>query len=101
MPGWGFGYLSGVLIDSERAGPPAHAGTLSWGGVYGHSWFLDPVAGLSVVGLTNTALERLHGLIPSRGSGGYLRLPRCQLFYVSDHTNGAVRLRWTRKDQDG
>src|SRR4029453_17393429 len=36
MPGWGFGYLSGVLIDSERAGSPAHAGTLSWGGVYGH-----------------------------------------------------------------
>jgi CubicO group peptidase (beta-lactamase class C family) len=65
MPGWGFGYLSGVLIDSERAGSPAHAGTLSWGGVYGHSWFLDPVAGLSVVGLTNTALEGCMGSFPA------------------------------------
>lgn len=63
-PGWGFGFLSGVLADAERAGSPAHAGTLSWGGVYGHSWFFDPVAQLSVVSLTNTALEGCTGSFP-------------------------------------
>src|SRR5215204_6337520 len=63
-PGWGFGYLSGVLVDPERAESPASAGTLSWGGVYGHSWFQDPVAELSVVGLTNTAVEGCMGSFP-------------------------------------
>jgi CubicO group peptidase (beta-lactamase class C family) len=63
-PGWGFGLFSGVLTDAERAGVQAHAGTLSWGGVYGHSWFQDPVAELSVVGLTNTALEGCIGSFP-------------------------------------
>lgn len=64
-PGWGFGFLSGVLIDGKRAGAPAAAGTLSWGGVYGHSWFQDPVAELSVAGLTNTALEGCMGSFPA------------------------------------
>jgi CubicO group peptidase (beta-lactamase class C family) len=63
-PGWGFGFLSAVLTDPERARSPAHAGTLSWGGVYGHSWFCDPAAELSVVGLTNTALEGCMGSFP-------------------------------------
>ena len=64
-PGWGFGFLSGVVIDPARAGSPAAAGMLSWGGVYGNSWFLDPVAGLSVVALTNTALEGCMGAFPT------------------------------------
>ena len=64
-PGWGFGYLSAVLIDPERAGSPGHTGMLSWGGVYGHSWFHDPAAELSVVGLTNTALEGCMGSFPA------------------------------------
>ncbi len=64
-PGWGFGFLSGVLTDAGRAGSPAQEGTLSWGGVYGHSWFQDPEVGLSVVGLTNTALEGCTGSFPA------------------------------------
>jgi CubicO group peptidase (beta-lactamase class C family) len=64
-PGWGFGFLSAVLTDADRAGSPAHVGTLSWGGVYGHSWFHDPAAELSVVGLTNTALEGCMGSFPA------------------------------------
>ena len=56
-PGWGFGFLSGVLVDPERARWPSHTGTLRWGGVWGNSWFIDPVAGVSVVSLSNTALE--------------------------------------------
>ena len=39
------------------SGSPSSAGTLSWGGVYGHTWFLDRAAALSMVSLTNTALE--------------------------------------------
>ena len=33
------------------------AGTLRWGGVWGNSWFIDVVAGITVVSLSNTALE--------------------------------------------
>ncbi|MDU3928901.1 MAG: serine hydrolase, partial [Enterobacter asburiae] len=35
-----------------------------WGGVYGHSWFYDPQAALSVVALTNTAFEGMSGYYP-------------------------------------
>jgi CubicO group peptidase (beta-lactamase class C family) len=56
-PGWGFGFLSGVLVDPERAQWPSNVGTLRWGGVWGNSWFIDPVAGITVVSLSNTALE--------------------------------------------
>ena len=63
-PGSGFGYLSAVLVDPGQAGSPAAAGTLAWGGVYGHSWFVDPAAGLTVVALTNTALEGCRGSFP-------------------------------------
>ncbi len=56
-PGWGFGFLSGILVDPERAQWPSNVGTLRWGGVWGNSWFIDPVAGVTVVSLSNTALE--------------------------------------------
>ena len=56
-PGWGFGFLSGVLIDPDRAQWPSHPGTLRWAGVWGNSWFIDPVADVTVVTLSNTALE--------------------------------------------
>lgn len=56
-PGWGFGFLSGVLVDPQRAQWPSNVGTLRWGGVWGNSWFIDPVAGMTVVSLSNTALE--------------------------------------------
>lgn len=60
-PGWGFGYGWAVLIDPKAAGTPQSAGTLQWGGVYGHSWFVDPAAKLTVVALTNTAFEGMSG----------------------------------------
>ena len=63
-PGWGFGFLSAVLEDPKRAGSPALQGSLSWGGVWGNSWLLDPVTGLSLVALTNTALEGCRGSFP-------------------------------------
>jgi len=60
-PGWGFGYGWAVLVDPEASGTPQSKGTLRWGGVYGHSWFVDPARGLTVVALTNTAIEGMAG----------------------------------------
>lgn len=63
-PGWGFGFGGAVLVDAVLAETPQNTGTLQWGGVYGHSWFYDPIAQLSVVALTNTAFEGMSGLYP-------------------------------------
>jgi CubicO group peptidase (beta-lactamase class C family) len=63
-PGVGFGFVSAVVVDPKLANSPAHAGTLRWGGVYGHSWFIDPQAQISMVLLTNTALEGMSGKLP-------------------------------------
>ncbi|MBX5144352.1 serine hydrolase domain-containing protein [Rhizobium lentis] len=60
-PGSGFGFGWSVITDPVAAGVPFPAGTLKWGGVYGHSWFIDPVNGLTVVALTNTTLEGMWG----------------------------------------
>ena len=60
-PGWGFGYGGSILTDPKAALTPQSAGTFGWGGVWGHSWFTDPAKRLSVVSLTNTALEGMMG----------------------------------------
>jgi CubicO group peptidase (beta-lactamase class C family) len=64
MPGWGFGFGASVLTDPSTAGSPQSPGTWQWGGVYGHSWFVDPERHLTVIALTNTALEGLSGRFP-------------------------------------
>jgi CubicO group peptidase (beta-lactamase class C family) len=60
-PGWGFGYGWAVLVDPQAAATPQAPGTLRWGGVYGHSWFVDRTNRLSVVALTNTTFEGMSG----------------------------------------
>ena len=60
-PGTTFGYGFALVTDPAAAGVPMTAGTWRWGGVYGHSWFVDPAKRLAVVGLTNTALEGMKG----------------------------------------
>jgi CubicO group peptidase (beta-lactamase class C family) len=60
-PGWGFGFGAAVLEDPEQAGSPHSAGAWGWGGVYGHSWFIDPAQKLVALGLTNTAIEGMAG----------------------------------------
>nr|OAP87864.1 hypothetical protein A4U53_10230 [Rhizobium leguminosarum] len=60
-PGSGFGFGWSVINNPAEAGVPFPSGTLKWGGVYGHSWFIDPVNGLTVVALTNTTLEGMWG----------------------------------------
>lgn len=63
-PGWGFGYGWAVLDDPASAGTPQSAGTIQWGGAYGHSWFVDPARKLTVLALTNTAFEGMSGAFP-------------------------------------
>ena len=63
-PGWGFGFGGSVLANRSAAGSPQSPGTWQWGGVYGHSWFVDPERHLTVIALTNTALEGLFGRFP-------------------------------------
>jgi CubicO group peptidase (beta-lactamase class C family) len=59
-PGTGFGFGGAVVVDPAAAHTKS-AKTWQWGGVYGHSWFVDPERKLTVVALTNTALEGMWG----------------------------------------
>jgi CubicO group peptidase (beta-lactamase class C family) len=60
-PGWGFGFGGAVLLDPAAANSVHSQGVWLWGGVYGHSWFVDPARRLSVVIATNTAIEGMTG----------------------------------------
>jgi CubicO group peptidase (beta-lactamase class C family) len=62
-PGYGFSLGAGMLLDPAAAGTPQSAGTWSWGGVYGASWFVDPARATTVVILTNTAIEGMAGAL--------------------------------------
>ncbi|ODT71684.1 MAG: hypothetical protein ABS75_07665 [Pelagibacterium sp. SCN 63-23] len=59
-----FGYLGAIVEDPVAANSPSAKGTVNWGGVYGHSWLVDPVNGLTIVSMTNTALEGCTGRYP-------------------------------------
>ncbi|PZP95211.1 MAG: serine hydrolase [Variovorax paradoxus] len=60
-PGLGFGLGFSVLRDPAAAASPESPGTWRWGGAYGHSWFVDRPRALTVVALTNTLYEGMHG----------------------------------------
>lgn len=60
-PGWGFGFGGAVMLDPAASGSPLPAGAWMWGGVYGHSWFVDPAGKKSVVLMTNTSTEGMSG----------------------------------------
>lgn len=57
----GFGFGGSVLLDPAATGTPQPAGTWTWGGVWGHTWWVDPVNELTVVSLSNTAIEGMMG----------------------------------------
>ena len=63
-PGWGFGHAGAVLVDPTADRTPQSPGTVTWGGVYGHTWFIDPARELTVLTMTNTAVEGLFGPFP-------------------------------------
>ncbi|WP_175746076.1 serine hydrolase domain-containing protein [Burkholderia ambifaria] len=62
-PGFGFGLGFSVLRDPAAAQSPESVGTWRWGGAYGHAWFVDRAAGLTVVALTNTLYEGMQGRV--------------------------------------
>jgi CubicO group peptidase (beta-lactamase class C family) len=60
-PGEGFGASWAVVLNPKTAKLPVSPGTIHWGGVYGHNWYVDREKGITVVILTNTALKGLYG----------------------------------------
>ena len=60
-PGVGFGFGGAVITDSAVAASPLPTGAWMWGGVYGHSWFVDPEREISFVLMTNTSTEGMSG----------------------------------------
>jgi CubicO group peptidase (beta-lactamase class C family) len=59
-----FGFLGAVLDDPQAARSPQARGTFRWGGVYGHDWSVDPANGLTILVMTNTAVEGCTGVYP-------------------------------------
>ena len=56
-----FGFLGAVIADPAAANSPHPVGTIRWGGVYGHEWFIDRTNALTVVSMTNTPVEGCAG----------------------------------------
>ncbi len=63
--GRGFSLGWSIFEDPAASGAPVSPGTWAWGGVYGHSWFVDPARALSVVSFSNTALAGVGGAYPT------------------------------------
>jgi CubicO group peptidase (beta-lactamase class C family) len=63
-PGYRFTFVGGLVTDPEAAGTALPTGAIQWGGVYGNTWFIDPAERLTVVSLTNNALEGCNGAYP-------------------------------------
>jgi CubicO group peptidase (beta-lactamase class C family) len=65
-PGCSFGYFGAVVDNPIEAMTPQPAGTVRWGGVYGHNWFIDLASGLTVLSMSNNATEGCSGEFPAR-----------------------------------
>lgn len=56
-----FGFLAAVMEDPAAADSPLARGSFRWGGIYGHDWSVDPMNGITIVSMTNTAYEGCSG----------------------------------------
>jgi CubicO group peptidase (beta-lactamase class C family) len=56
-----FGFGGSILLDPAASGSALSPGSWQWGGVWGHSWFVDPTRKMTIVNLTNTTLEGMVG----------------------------------------
>ncbi len=63
-PGYRFTFVGGLVTDPAAAMTALPKGAIQWGGVYGNTWFIDPAERLTVVSLTNNALEGCNGAYP-------------------------------------
>ena len=59
-----FGYFGAIVADPQAAQTPEAPGTVNWGGVYGHSWLVDPVNEVTILSMSNTAFEGCLGPYP-------------------------------------
>lgn len=65
-PGVKFGLVGSIIADQKAAKTNLPNGVVTWGGVYGHSWSLDPKTGTVAVSLTNTSIEGCDGAYPEQ-----------------------------------
>jgi CubicO group peptidase (beta-lactamase class C family) len=56
-----FGFGGSILMNPAASGSSLSPGSWQWGGVWGHSWHVDPTRKLTIVNLTNTTLEGMVG----------------------------------------
>ncbi len=63
-PGMRFGFFGAVCEDPSMALNTMAKGAVQWGGVYGNTWLVDRAAGITMVSLSNTALEGCMGAFP-------------------------------------
>jgi CubicO group peptidase (beta-lactamase class C family) len=56
-----FGFGGSILLDPAKSGLHLSPGSWQWGGVWGHSWHVDPARRTTIVNLTNTTLEGMVG----------------------------------------
>ena len=61
-----FGYFGAIVDDPQAAQTPVAPGTVNWGGVYGHSWLVDRVYGVTMLSMSNTAFEGCLGAFPKQ-----------------------------------
>lgn len=64
VAGRGFSLGWSIMLDPALTRSPSSPGAWQWGGVYGHSWFVDPAKKLSVVSFSNTAVAGVNGAYP-------------------------------------
>jgi CubicO group peptidase (beta-lactamase class C family) len=58
-----FGFGGSILLDPAASGSLLSPGSWQWGGVWGHSWHVDPARKTTIVNLTNTTLEGMVGQV--------------------------------------
>lgn len=56
-----FSFLGALLTDPAAARNPAPAGTVDWGGAWGHNWVLDTTNRITIVTCTNTTPDGCNG----------------------------------------
>jgi CubicO group peptidase (beta-lactamase class C family) len=56
-----FSLLGAYLQDPAAAKNPCPAGTVDWGGAWGHNWVIDPINKITIVVCTNTTFEGCNG----------------------------------------
>ncbi|SMO74313.1 serine hydrolase domain-containing protein [Paracoccus laeviglucosivorans] len=60
-PGWGHSWAGAIVTDPGLAGVGLGADCISWGGIYGHSWIIDPSRDLILLSMTNTSTQGMNG----------------------------------------